>query len=530
MISLLELQEAWQKRPKFKNRALGGRRALDGFHYQLAVSLDRFFEAVLKADGQVADLAFEGLSDLTERHGEIIYLVQIKTTLTKETLFSALAELLAIDEFLEEYFGSLREKIRFRVTTRRVRGNTPTKPYALSAADLALDPIAAQRWDVIKHRCLPVEIDSAPEVHLAIRLWNDVARPFILIDACMGRLLDMIPSKAAPSDIAKSLLTLWEGARREKLAPLYLLSAAEFVEITDKRETRRIVHGVRPGIIDLRNGCFMERRSKVVAALAIIRNRWSTSSPELRLSLPIFWISGPSGSGKSVLLLQILKELLATSEVEAINFIESYSHALPRALDNASGASIPIAIAGDDLYSPDNRDPAIWREIGELGASRIFSNRCAIVTCGPAEQLRAFRRECSRHRAFDLVEIPTEPLSLDEQSAYHCWYQERTSSQVSLSRESIFVAVAWIYELYREQQLTPESFALRFETRLEELGIAREGKAALALNLYGLQAPETLFKEHRAELVQLKNEQIWRLANPSTGVLVVDFSIRKSVA
>lgn len=84
MTSLLELEKAWQKHPKFKNRALGGRRALDGFYYQLAVSLDRFFVAVLKTDNQAANLAFEGLSDLTERHDNITYLVQIKTTLTRE--------------------------------------------------------------------------------------------------------------------------------------------------------------------------------------------------------------------------------------------------------------------------------------------------------------------------------------------------------------------------------------------------------------------------------------------------------------
>ena len=113
MTSLLELQEAWQKHPKFKNRALGGRRALDGFHYQLAVSLDHFFEAVLKADGQAANLAFEGLSDLSELRGDITYLVQIKTTLTKEFLSSALAEALAIDEFLEKCFKNLRESVRF---------------------------------------------------------------------------------------------------------------------------------------------------------------------------------------------------------------------------------------------------------------------------------------------------------------------------------------------------------------------------------------------------------------------------------
>jgi hypothetical protein len=140
-----------------------------------------------------------------------------------------------------------------------------------------------------------------------------------------------------------------------------------------------------------------------------------------------------------------MKELLASGDIEAVNFVESYSHVLPRALDNVSETSTPIVIAGDDLYSPDNRDPAVWREIGELAATRTFSNRFAIFTCGPAEQLRAFRRECARHRAFDLLEIPTEPLSTDEQGAYHIWYQQQTGAEVPRSKEPIFVAVAWIY-------------------------------------------------------------------------------------
>ena len=130
---------------------------------------------------------------------------------------------------------------------------------------------------LLKNRCLPVEVDCAPEVRLAIRLWNDVTRPLTLIDACMGRLLDMLPSGASPVDITKSLLALWEGARREKLAPFYLLGTADF-ETADKEENRRIVHGVRPSIADLRNGCFMERRPRITAALSIIRERWSQTA------------------------------------------------------------------------------------------------------------------------------------------------------------------------------------------------------------------------------------------------------------
>ncbi|MGH7944995.1 MAG: hypothetical protein ACREF9_08310 [Opitutaceae bacterium] len=182
-----------------------------------------------------------------------------------------------------------------------------------------------------------------------------------------------------------------------------------------------------------------------------------------------------------------------------------------------------MIVVGDDLYSPDNRDPAIWREVGELSADQTFPGRFAILTCGPLEQLKAFRRECERHRTLDSVEIVTEALNPDERAAYHAWYQERTGAEVPLSKEEIFVAVAWIYELYREEKLTPEAFARRFDKRLQELGMAQAGNAALALNLYGLNAPEALFTDHRADLAQLVSERIWRLAKSGTGTLAGRF-------
>ena len=113
MRSLLDLQEAWQRHPRFGRRALGGRRALDGFRYQLAVSLDRFFDAVLHSGREGVEVAFEGLSDLSENRGELTYLTQVKATLTRKSLLGALNEALAVDEFLEE--ESRRRKVRRRL-------------------------------------------------------------------------------------------------------------------------------------------------------------------------------------------------------------------------------------------------------------------------------------------------------------------------------------------------------------------------------------------------------------------------------
>jgi len=515
-----ELEEAWQSHPKFTRRALGGRRALDGFHYQFAVSLKRFFEVVLSG-GVDAEVAFEGLSDLSEaRPSGLTYLVQVKTTLDTQSLRAAIDEALAVDEFLEDAFPSVRAKFLFRITARSIRGNPALRPGELSGADLKLKAAAARRWDEIRDRCLPVELASMPEIELASLLWRDVRRPITLVDACMGRLLDLLASAASPPQIAKELQSLWQESRRATKAPLHLLGPGE---LTAKSDSRRIVHGVRPSVDDMRDGCFMERNAELDAAVTAIRTRWKAGDTASRARVPVFWISGPSGAGKSVMLLQLAKQLLTDGDIEAVNFIESYAHVLPSALDDAAGTAIPTIVVGDDLFSPDNRDHAIWRQIGELAATERFPSRFAVMTCGPQEQLRAFRRECERHRELEAIEIPIAPLDEQARARYHSWYEERTGTRVPLSREDIFVAVAWMYELHREQQLTPEAFSRRFDERLEALGMARAGHSALALNIYGLIAPEPLFRDHRAELAELVGERVWRLASPAAGTMAGRF-------
>ena len=523
MVTMLDVQERWETHSKFKRRALGGRVALDGFHYQFAVSLTRFFAAVLSGEAKHTDFGFEGLSDLSEVRGDLVYLIQIKTTLKPESFRKALREAIAVDEFLEECFPALRQQFRFEITTRGLRGNVQTDPATLSATDVGLDTACAERWNSLRARCSPIVVDSAPELRLAIRLWKDnVTRPTALIDRCVGRLLAMVSARARPSEIGRTLMSLWEAERHEKSAPVHLLGAADLVSRSTS-EHRRIVHSVRPGIQDLSEGCFMERAARLEVALSIVRDRWAANAKEPQRRIPVFWIRGPSGAGKSVLLLQLARELVSEGDVDAVNFVESYAGTVPRALDYASDTSTDTLIVGDDLYSPNNRDPAVWAEVGVLSATKNFPGRCAILTCGPLEQLQAFRHECERHRSLDLTEIMLGPLDCAERSAYHTWYQERTGARVPLSGEPIFAAVAWTYELHREEKLTVYAFAKRFDQRLQELELRTAGHAALALNLYGLNAPEALFASKRPELAQFRSERIWRLANPGTGNLTGRF-------
>ena len=109
-VSLQELESGWFDYEPAGQRPLGGRRALMGFNYQLSISLNQFIDKVLKEDPDAA-MAFEGLSDLAELRDDLIYLTQVKTTLTTDKLKDAIREFLMVDQFLEDEHTTLRPKV-----------------------------------------------------------------------------------------------------------------------------------------------------------------------------------------------------------------------------------------------------------------------------------------------------------------------------------------------------------------------------------------------------------------------------------
>src|SRR5437867_494307 len=92
-MSLQALHDEWAAHPLGKLRASGGRVSLGGFLYQLYLSLDRFFAQVLEANPD-AQFSFEGLSDLAELRGNLVYFTQVKTTLDGRSVRSAIEEAL----------------------------------------------------------------------------------------------------------------------------------------------------------------------------------------------------------------------------------------------------------------------------------------------------------------------------------------------------------------------------------------------------------------------------------------------------
>ena len=208
-LSLTELGEEWCQHPLGKHRAAGGLNALDGFAFQIGVSLEEFIDRV-RAGGVDAELAFETLSDLSAAGGGRYYLTQVKTTLTAVTAVSVAQEAMAVDAFLAQCHPELREAFSYAVCCRAWRSGDPRK---VSAARLGLVRKEAARWEELKARICPPEVRSDPRLRLALKLFYEVPEPFGLIASMTGQLLQLLSNRSSPTEVSAKLLAMWAAAR-----------------------------------------------------------------------------------------------------------------------------------------------------------------------------------------------------------------------------------------------------------------------------------------------------------------------------
>ena len=333
-VSLLALERAWfDASPK---RATGGRHALAGFSYQLALSLKAFFGRVADEDS-TATLAFDGLSDLAEFQGDLVYLTQIKRTLNRESQRSALAEFLEIDRFLERDYPAFRDGVCFRVICGR-RGAGLDESWDPGRLGLADDE--ARRWHQIRERFRGYHVEGDPRLELAIQLWKTVPRPYDFVNACIAKLQHLLGLNRGSDVIATALFEDLQHTRAHEKIVGTLLGPRDF----ERADTlsKRILIGQRPRLADLREGCFMERGDRVQPILEVIQQALPVDSP-LRdggRKVPVVWVSGGSGVGKSALLLQSLREVVCELDLPVI-YLKHFAEDLPKAIEQVgSGARL----------------------------------------------------------------------------------------------------------------------------------------------------------------------------------------------
>ena len=505
-LSLLELEQGWFSHPLGRKRALGGRQALMGFSYQLSLSLERFFDQVLAGQSD-AQMAFEGLADLSMVRGDLVYLTQVKSALTAAKAKDAIKEALAVDQYLEEQHPELRSGVRYQICCRRFR--TDVDPRQLSADAIGLDASLITRWNDVGPRVLPVVVRGNPFLELAIKLFSKVPNTFDFLDALVGELVRLLGENQPSERICEALLERWDASRCSEQLPGVLLKPSYFLDESEGADYVSV--GERPRLEHLAKGCFMDRPALVHRVLESVRMALEGETEGMpERTIPVVWTSGASGAGKSVLLLQTLQALVTEGD-SVVHFLDHFPESLPEALDYWSRQSERAVSAVDDLFAPENRSLEVWHEVHRLAYQASWTVYPVILTSGPDDYREAFDEEVRRGGGLRVTTVEIPNLDDEEQQRYHDWYCRRTKEQVPRIREPIFVVAAFTLELSRGGSNDIGEFAQRLADRLQHLDLAQEALSALAFNLLGLSAPMTLFLGKEDQLRRLIEEEIFRI-------------------
>ena len=514
MTTFRQLENAWfEHAPR---RAQDGRIALSGFHYQLARSLQIFFDALLTQTTAVS-VSFEGLSDFSLLQDKLIYLVQFKRTLTRDSMMAAVKEFIEIDRFLEQKFPELRHSVCFRIAYSRL------KPLSVPVIDRDwFDSIdAADRWDQIvsQSRILECEVRGDGRLELAVRLWRLVPRPLAFVKQCVGNLLDSLAKDRPSEEIAERLLADFEAVRIiDPKHPGQLLQPIDF-SITDQG-TGRVLIGERPRLEDLHEGCFMERPERVQLVSDMLGKAIRREPPfdPTGRQVPLVWISGGSGVGKSALLLQALRDFVTESDIPAI-YLDHYTAELPEAIESVGQERALIAI--DDLYSPNERSGELWNKVHRLLHS---APNIILLACGPEDYRSAFAGVANQHGVIKIEKVPCESLTIDEQGEYFRWFSDRTGAMnLRQPAASNFVIAAFTLARARAGDASLEQFASRFRQRLDQLGLSQEVLVTLAVNRLGIRPPFELFRNKQDALARLKEDGLVSIVTDSYGTSSVSF-------
>src|SRR6478752_6336312 len=405
--------------------AYGGLWALSGFSLQAGVFLLHFFRN-LTANRALPSI--EELSDiLCPAEGQINLVMQVKRTLTRATLAKSLKEFALIIRLIKSCKETgLLKSLRFQVACGRREANVEW-PWPVGAA-LPHD-IRAMLGEMESHQADPFIVEHAdPLEDLWALLWSQGIRdPQATIRDAAGRLLESFGRRDLVSAVHHDLISYFANAPRRTEGPRtgHLVLAEDVVPEANAESSHKIVVGGGFGFRELRQGCF-RHRPLIFADLWANFTRWlSETEPRiLEREIPVFWIDGRSGEGKSVLLRQLVAHLLLRHP-DRLPVIEVSREELPQAVkEHQEALDHPVLLIADDLYAVSNREE--WDErlsqAVETDLAPVF-----IVTCGPTEQREEFERRFSE--PFRVTRFTVPPFRESERQEFVDWYTHRTGKQ-----------------------------------------------------------------------------------------------------
>ena len=479
---------AW--REQHKKRAYGGLWALSGFSFQTGVYLLNFYRNL----AQERPLpSIEELSDIVcPADSKISAIIQVKRTLTRETLKQAIEEFALIIRLIQDRNEvALLDSLRFQVTCRSRESNVA---WPVPAEATLPDDIRGMLHEVEAQQANPFIIELAdPLEDLWALLWaKGVRDPLAIIRYAAGRLLDSFGQADSAPAIHRDLISSFESAPRRAEGPRVgaLLLADDVTPDSDAQFSAKVVVGGGFGFSEVREGCFRPRPIIFRRSWAEFEKWFSQSEARfLEREIPVFWIDGRSGEGKSVLLRQLVAHILL-QHPDRLPIFEVHREDLPLALKERREIDHPALLVTDDPYAIRNRES--WDDNLSHAVETDLPRVC-VLACGPTEQREEFERRFTQ--PFQVTRFTIPPFEEAERQEFVDWFTRRTGRTqrhgTRITENALLVQV--MFELC--EGMTLAEFARRFRRRLELSGALAAVQRILSLSALYLETPLDLLAQ-----------------------------------
>ncbi|WP_241070577.1 hypothetical protein [Achromobacter insuavis] len=503
-------------------RAAGGIYAMAGFAYQAEVAISHAVTCLLASNDfdQAGRVFVEALSDVAVRGADgSLVLLQVKRTLTAATLDSAAGEVAAIEAVDAAQAEPVRPRYGVVCQHRSIDLNWAQLPSTSPHSNLVKRLQAEGRLQ------LPEQLPN-PRWQALAALWDCHSDPFGFLHFA----LDRIVHRRVDVDDASAC---WEAlAERYRQGYIQVTGCGQHINVADVQVTENAAQhlevGKRVTWDRWRRGQYMRRPVLAGDATRRILALREQALQSAATELNVYWLAGRSGAGKSVVLLNVVSELVQRGHSVLWLKPEELELALNR-IASCEGWAAPDFLAVDDIFDPDARDRIDLGRISILIDEQGARHWPVLLTCGPSEFADDFAEQ-SRFQGFSMQAYEVPLLDRAETERFVAWATPHLStcdpavpvdrwSGLALSQgfqgQGLFVSVAT--ELASGDM---RHFGQRFATRLWRHGdeFVRRIRLCLAVNRLYLRAPAAwLRNEDRAHLEDINRDDDFALEASEAG-------------
>ena len=464
------LIEKWKRQPGSN----GGQLAIRGFDFQLILTLNSLLAHAKSTSFSHTEA--ESLSDFTILTDSKLTITQAKYTLDSGGVSKALRELWCIHILIHTSFTELHNKVNYCIVGKQQ--SLKDLPGAIERFTPKTDYNLGELTNF--KGLINTEIHPNPHIMLAHRLINEfgIEDPFQRIHLWLGQLFTAINNGTSSAICAEIIITL-HGlyTHKNRGKPLLLWSIndrAPVQVILEPDPNKAVLLGEVPIRKHLIDGRFKAR--SLYQTIFVDFHKWlAEAQTQARDRIPVYWLAGRSGCGKSVALLHLLANIKQQDAAATVIWCERQPNRLEQAspwFSELLQENENLFIAFDDPFTF-NQQAAMetqleWLSI-QLEQAREENSQSQVpflICCGPDEQLQWFEDHCDNY--VDVHPFRLAPESDDDHQELRDWYQMRTGKTLPIdeggSQEQLLVQT--LFQWHTGSSL--KSFAQRFKSRLKD--------------------------------------------------------------